>query len=189
MNTITLVRNARRGDERSVAELVSRYEVSVRLYAAKVAPSPDMADDVAQDAFVEMLKSLDRFDENGDFGLWMRGIVRNVARRAWDRLYRDRRIQRDSLAGYVEELAATYESGEDIESGEQRLLALRACLERLPVKSSELVKLHYYLGMRCADIGARIRTSNDAVKMALMRIRRALRKCIREYLGESTGAA
>jgi RNA polymerase sigma-70 factor (ECF subfamily) len=184
-----LIRRARRRDGDAVTQLVMRYEVTIRSYAARVAPRPDMAEDVAQDAFVQALRSLDRFQEGADFGLWVRGIVRNIARQAWDRLYRDRKIARDSLAEYVEKLAGRYDADEDEDVKNRYLDALRRCLERLSEKSMELVKLRYHLGMKCADIADRIDTSNAAVKMALLRVRNALRKCIRQNVRESAGAA
>ena len=43
-------------------------------YAALVAPSPDLAEDIAQEVFIESIKSLPRFDPSRDFGTWLRGI-------------------------------------------------------------------------------------------------------------------
>jgi len=189
MEAVELIRRAKRQESAAVAQLVSRYELVIRSYAAKVAPRPDMAEDIAQEAFLRALRGLDRFREDADFGLWMRGIVRNVARAMWDKLYRDRRIRRDRLAEYVQGLADEYHEADDNDIRQRHLDALRRCLEKLSAKGSELVKLRYHLNMKCADIAERIESSRAAVKMALMRIRDGLRKCVRHQVKENTGAA
>ena len=188
MEAAELIRRAGRKDGDAVTQLVSQHEVAIRSYAAKVAPRPDMAEDIAQDAFVQALKSLHKFKEGADFGLWMKGIVRNMARRAWDRLYRDRKLARDSLAEYVEELAAGYDDGEDTEIKDRYLIMLRRCIEKLSVKSAELVKLRYQMEMKCSDIADRIHASVAAVKMALTRVRNGLRKCVRRGMEGSSDA-
>ncbi len=187
--TASLIRRAQQKDGDAVTQLISKYEFAIRSYAAKVAPRPDMTEDIAQEAFLRARGSLDNFRINEDFGLWMRGIVRNVARGMWDRLYRDRRIARDSLAEYVQQLAARYHEGDRADIRERHIEALRRCLERLSAKGGELVKLRYHLNMRCAEIAERIESSAAAVKMALMRIRNGLRKCVRQQVEESPGAA
>src|SRR5688572_31240862 len=66
------------GDRDAAEALIARYEMRVRLYAAKVAPRAGMAEDIAQKAFLLALQNIHKFDPAGDFGVWMCGIVRNV---------------------------------------------------------------------------------------------------------------
>jgi RNA polymerase sigma-70 factor len=179
MEAVELIRRAKRKDGDAVTQLIARYELAIRSYSAKIAPRPDMAEDIAQEAFLRALRDLGRFREDADFGLWVRGIVRNVARGMWDRLYRDRRVARDRLAEYVQELAAEYHQADNAGVRQDYLEALRRCLEKLSAKGAELVKLRYHLNMKCAEIAERIESSRAAVKMTLMRIREGLRKCIR----------
>ncbi len=178
-----LIQGASAGDAASAAALIDRHEVQVRLYAAKVAPRPDMAEDVAQKAFLMALKNLGSFDPSRDFALWMRGIVRNVARQEWERMAVRSRVERDGLAGYLEELAARPEPETEID--ERWLKALRGCVEKLPDRSREIVSLHYTMGMSCRHVADRIGTSVHAVKMAMVRIRGALRGCVRGKLAEA----
>src|SRR5687767_14343453 len=124
-----LVTRAAARDPAAAAELIARHELRVRLYAAKVAPRPDLAEDVAQRAFVLALQHLGRFDPERDFALWMQGIVRNVARQEWRRLARRSRVERDDLAEYLERVAAQAQPDEPLD--EARLAALRACVDRL----------------------------------------------------------
>ena len=173
-----MIERVRARDEGATAALIRRYELGVRLYAAKVAPRPDMAQDVAQKAFLLALKSIDRFDPAGDFGLWMRGIVRNVARQEWERLVARSKAERDGLAEYLDRLSSEPEP----EGNERWLAALRDCVEQLPERGKEIVKLRYSLGMSCKDMSQKIGTSVDAVKMAMVRVRGDLRMCVKGKL-------
>jgi RNA polymerase sigma-70 factor (ECF subfamily) len=177
-----LIRRIKAGDAASAAVLINRHELRIRMYAAKVAPRPDMAEDVAQKAFLMALKSIESFDPTRDFALWMQGIVRNVARQEWERLALRSRVERDGLAGYLEELAARPEPESEID--ERWLKALRGCVQKLPDRSREIVNLHYSMGMSCRHVAERIGTSVHAVKMAMVRIRGALRGCVQGKLAE-----
>ena len=166
------------GDPAAIADLVRQHEAAVRLYAAKVAPRPDMAEDIAQKAFLEALKSMANFDPTRSFQFWMQGIVRNVARREWKRLAQQSGLERDGLAEYIEKLASSPEPVDD-SAVSDRLDALRACLEKLPGKSREVVKLRYAMEMSCRDVSARLGLTIAAVKMSLLRVRGALRQCVK----------
>lgn len=178
-----LFERARARDAEALTHLVSGYETRVRLYAAKVAPRPDMAEDVAQKAFLIALRQIETFDPSGDFGLWMHGIVRNVARQEWERMATRSRVERDGLAKYLEQLASA--SDTEAVPDDRWMDALRGCMEKLPDKAREMVRLRYVMGMSCRDISKRVGTSVDAAKMALMRIRGLLRGCVKSRMAEA----
>ncbi len=173
---------AHEGNRDAVERLVARWEAEVRLYAVKVAPDPDAADDIAQDAFVIAIEQADKFDPSRDFLLWMKGIVRNLARREWRRRAADR-VQLVDFQEHVEMLASMPDEGDE-SFHHRRLEALRSCLERLPEKSRKLLRLVYELGMKYSEIAAEIAASVDAVKKAMSRLRAKLRLCVENALSE-----
>ena len=182
-----LIEKAQNGNLDALAELIGRHEHPVRLYAAKVALRPDLAEDVAQKAFLVALDHLASFDRSGDFLLWMRGIVRNVARQEWEKLALRSKVERDGLAELVERLAASQEPS-DAAQDQDRLRALRGCMDGLPERQKQIVKLRYSMELGCKDIAQSIGSSSDAVKMTLSRIRESLRRCIQTRLaGEVRG--
>ena len=76
----TLLRALRRGDERIFRELVGRWSgVMLRLALSHVG-SRDAAEDVVQDAWLTVLRSLDRFERRSALRTWVLGIVVNLAR-------------------------------------------------------------------------------------------------------------
>ena len=76
----TLLRALRGGDERIFRELVGRWSgVMLRLALSHVG-SRDAAEDVVQDAWLTVLRSLDRFERRSALRTWVLGIVVNLAR-------------------------------------------------------------------------------------------------------------
>lgn len=170
------------GDRAALERLVSEYELSIRLYAARLVPGHEQADDLAQEAFLSAFSSLDRFDPNRDFGLWLRGIVRNLALREWQRMARAK-VKMEDLAAHVELLSG--EAREDDSEQDRRVSVLRQCIEGLPRKSAQLLQMVYDLGFTHAQIARQIRTSLDAVKQAVSRLRFKLKECLERRLAET----
>ena len=75
-----LLKSLREGDERVFAALVERWSgVMLRLALTRV-ESRTVAEDVVQDAWLTVLRSVDRFEGRSAFRTWVLGIVINVAR-------------------------------------------------------------------------------------------------------------
>ena len=66
---------------------------------------------------------------------------------------------------------------------------VRSCLERMPERSRQLVRLRYEEGMGLSAIAAHTERSVEAVHKALFRIRVALHKCIRHRTMAEKGVA
>lgn len=75
-----LLKSLREGDERVFGALVERWGgVMLRLALARV-ESRAVAEDVVQDAWLTVLRSLDRFEGRSALRTWVLGIVINLAR-------------------------------------------------------------------------------------------------------------
>jgi RNA polymerase sigma-70 factor, ECF subfamily len=74
-----LLARARKGDLEAFEEVVRRYQRRVYGVALRIVRAHDLADDVAQEAFVRAWRSLDRFDLGRPFGPWICRIAANLA--------------------------------------------------------------------------------------------------------------
>jgi RNA polymerase sigma-70 factor (ECF subfamily) len=74
-----LLARARQGDVAAFEEVVRRYQRRVYGVALRIVRAHDLADDVAQEAFVRAWRSLDRFDLARPFGPWVCRIAANLA--------------------------------------------------------------------------------------------------------------
>ena len=74
-----LIARARRGDRGAFEEIVRLYQRRVYGVALRIVRAHDVADDVAQEAFLRAWRSLDRFDLDRPFGPWVCRIAANLA--------------------------------------------------------------------------------------------------------------
>jgi RNA polymerase sigma-70 factor (ECF subfamily) len=74
-----LLARARQGDLAAFETVVGRYQRRVYGVALRIVRAHDVADDVAQEAFVRSWRSLDRFELGRPFGPWVCRIAANLA--------------------------------------------------------------------------------------------------------------
>jgi RNA polymerase sigma-70 factor (ECF subfamily) len=74
-----LLGRARQGDLTAFEEVVRRHQRRVYGVALRIVRAHDVADDVAQEAFVRAWRSLDRFELGRPFGPWVCRIAANLA--------------------------------------------------------------------------------------------------------------
>jgi RNA polymerase sigma-70 factor, ECF subfamily len=84
----SLVDRLREGDEGAFVELIDRYQAPLERFLRNYLPSPDLAEDVAQETWVAMLQALPRFEGRSSLKTW---IFRIGANRAQARMRRERR--------------------------------------------------------------------------------------------------
>ena len=75
-----LVRLSREGNEEAFAELVKKYRIKVFNLAFSLTRDRDVADDLAQEAFIKAYYALPRFQSRSGFGTWLYRIVINHVR-------------------------------------------------------------------------------------------------------------
>jgi RNA polymerase sigma-70 factor (ECF subfamily) len=73
-----LIRQALGGEEAGFAGLVERHQRRAYRVARNLVPTDEDAQDLAQEAFLRVFKSIDRFDFGHDFTTWLYRIVTNL---------------------------------------------------------------------------------------------------------------
>ena len=66
-----------------------------------------------------------------------------------------------------------------------RSQALRDCLDELPAKSRELLKLRYFDGQRCEEVASLLSAKLDAIYKRLSRLHNSLKDCIETKLNQA----
>jgi RNA polymerase sigma-70 factor, ECF subfamily len=171
-----LIRKAQAGDLNAFEQLVLNYQYEMRLLAMRLAPRGDMADDLAQDVFLEAFRSLKNYSGTGTFRQWLRGIARNLSLQQWKANAKQLRHERDGLAEYIEKLA--FEDEPEPLELEEKVLALRLCLKKLPAQSAKLVAMRHRQGLTSEAIAGALNSPPSTVRTALMRIHNSLRECV-----------
>jgi RNA polymerase sigma-70 factor (ECF subfamily) len=70
----------RDGDEQAFVTLVDDYGPAMRRVALSFVRSPSVADEVVQDAWLGVLRGVDRFEQRSTIKTWLFRIVANIAR-------------------------------------------------------------------------------------------------------------
>jgi RNA polymerase sigma-70 factor (ECF subfamily) len=92
---------------------------------------------------------------------------------------RDRLVFDDEVLYYLAERQMEREA-----EVSRRGLALKGCLEKLPVAQKQLIEQRYAPGGSVQDIAAKVGKSVGAISQTLYRIRESLLKCVEQHLAE-----
>lgn len=154
-----LVGEAQRGSADALARLYSAHWPDAHRAAYLVVHDAAAAEDVAQDAFLAAVDSLDRFDRRRPFAPWLHRIVVNRAI-DWSR----REALRRSSAAEPEREEATVAVAE-VGAG------MMAALAELPYEQRAVVVLRYLLDYTPGEIARLLELPRGTVNS---RLRRAL---------------
>ena len=75
----TLLMQARAGDRRAFAELVKAHQGSVFSIGLRMLNRRDVAEDLAQDVFLQLYRKLDTIESLQHLGFWLRRVAANLA--------------------------------------------------------------------------------------------------------------
>lgn len=167
-----LLLRAQRGDEDAFRELVERYEKRAFFIAFGVLNREEEAWDVAQEAFLRVYRSLDRFDFARSFYTWFFRIVQNLA---IDRLRKAAVQKIVPLDGLEERLSAPRDEELPAESEETRGL-VRRVIEKLPASFRAVLVLRDLEGLSCKEIAPVVGASHATVRWRLHRARKLFKE-------------
>src|SRR5437773_12085065 len=86
-------------------QLIEANTGFVHSLALRLAPAPGMAEDIAQQVFLELIAKAAQWDLTRDIKPLLAGMTRNVARRCWREKTGEMPEQMRELAEYIRELA------------------------------------------------------------------------------------
>ena len=139
-------------------EQVENEQSGLKGFIRMLGVRPESVDDIAQEAFVIAYRKLTMFERGTNFGAWLRTIARNLVRNELRRQGR-RRVLANDVAEFLLSRAdekSTHPSVEveQAEQHEQRVSALRECLQKLPERSRRLVQQRYFEELSLGVIAA-----------------------------------
>ncbi len=158
-------------------EIVRRYRRKVFGIAYKFTGRYDESQDLSQEIFLRIFRSLDKFDRNADFGTWLYSVSRN---HCIDH-YRSGRREREMLVQHevpLEEVASgRFDPHRRVEVRDKREMLLEA-LSRLPKKLREAVVLRDIKGLSYQEIVEYLRLPEGTVKSRINRGRLELGRAL-----------
>lgn len=167
------------GDQTSFDQLVLRYQDSLHRFFRR-STDADAAEDLAQDAFLEVYRSLATWRRQSSFRTWLFGVARNVG-------HRHLRSRLDGLrandsATRVDEIADTGRGPlQSLDDGDQSV-ALQNAIARLSWEQRVAIALRAWEGMSYDQIAIITGVPKGTVRSRLHSARQVLARVIREEL-------
>lgn len=172
-------------DSRALFEILTREHIdSVRAFLLASLRDTVAAEDVLQETFLVAWRILDRYDRKLPFGPWVRGIAAKLVLNWRRKLGRSRvHFCDDEMLGRIDHGVQDFLALKG-DTFDEKLDALRDCLQRLTGPQRESIRLHYEHGMHCKEIADRLGIGFEAVKKHLQRGRAQLQRCLQSKLPE-----
>lgn len=159
MNEKALIKRCQRGERQAFDELIRLYYDYVSGFLLKNTADELLTEDLTQETFLKMIRSIEKFDPGGSaaFGTWLITIAKNCY---IDHLRRNR-IQLEDID------SLSLEAGGSVADEVERKLeyeSLLAELEKLPPEQALAIKLKYVEDMTLAQIAERFGVQQKTIK-------------------------
>jgi RNA polymerase sigma-70 factor (ECF subfamily) len=167
-----LARVATERDRAAFAALFAHFAPRVKAYLLKLGASPALAEDLAQEALLNLWRKAHLFDPaKASAATWLFTIARNLR---IDAIRRERRPEPDAQDLMPEPLAGA-DAGMETAEQEGRL---RLALKKLSADQIQVVELSFFAdkphSQIAAELGIPLGTVKSRLRLAMARLRTAL---------------
>jgi RNA polymerase sigma-70 factor (ECF subfamily) len=166
-----LVERCKAGEAEAFRALYSQHKRQVASQLAFLVPRSDL-EDVLQDVFIEVFRSIRRFQGRSAFSTWLYRVVLHVAMKARRRNGRTRPESRGELPDAPDPAAGPAEGA----LSRERMARVEALLEALSPKKRTVLVLHDLRGVEAARIAELTGSNIMTVRTRLFYARRELEK-------------
>ncbi len=171
-----LIRKAKAGDGNAVEAIIRAHQDALYAFMLRMSGKPDVAEDIVQEAFVRVLRNLDRFDTRFRFSTWLF----TIAKRLYVNFMQKQRpvydtetigLQMGSAAspGNVSSRAETMDNAREL---------LDTALNGLSEQQREIVLLFHQQSWAITEIAIHLDMPEGTVKSHLHRARQRMKRFI-----------
>ncbi len=169
-----MVKRFTEGDKSAIELLINRHKNRVFTYIILIVRNQQLAEDIFQDTFIKVIKSLEegKYKDNGKFVSWVIRIAHNLT---IDHFRKEKQINTFSNEDYETDIfnSKRLSDGtiEDSLVEKQIVKEVRLLIEELPEDQKQVILLRHYGGMSFKEIAEQ---TNVSINTALGRMRYAL---------------
>lgn len=171
-----LIRKAKKGDGDAIELLIRSHQGALYAFMLRMTGRPETAEDVVQEAFVRVLRNLDRFDPRFRFSTWLFTIAK--------RLYMNQ-VQKHSPS-FESELVEVWQGDSDgpespivqAEVLKNARGAIDEALLTLNAQQREIVLLFHQQNWPISEIAIHLGMPEGTIKSHLHRARKRMRNAI-----------
>ncbi|MER9023079.1 sigma-70 family RNA polymerase sigma factor [Mesorhizobium sp. M0815] len=169
-----LVERVAKGDRAAVRLLFMRHHARVYRFVARQTGSELMADDIANEVFLELWRQAPAFEGHSEVSTWLLGIARFKALSLLRKKKEDW-IDDDDAA----QVADGADTPEVVTMKEDKAAALRRFIDAMPEEHRTVIDLAYYHGQSVSETGEVLGIPVATVKTRMFYARKKLGEALR----------
>ncbi|MDA7891754.1 sigma-70 family RNA polymerase sigma factor [Akkermansiaceae bacterium] len=158
--------------------IVSENHASLRFFIRSLGVTSGWVDDIAQEAFILLLKKWDKLERHDEADSWLRATAKNLVRNELRKTSRRPHLLNKYLTTLVIERDSVTPAPADYAISRENHSALQRCLQTLTAKTRNIVEQRYFHDKNSSEIAEDLEMKSSAVRRALLRAREALATCI-----------
>jgi RNA polymerase sigma-70 factor, ECF subfamily len=180
---LSLIRQARGGDRKAFRTLVERHQQRIFWLAYDLTGDMQDAEDLSQETFVRMFRSLGSFRGEAKLSSWLHRITVNIwistRRRGNEKLREMEQPLEDELVDNIADRGGSAESNPErqADSGLKRKLIQKA-LDRLSDRERAVFVMRHFHGSKTAEIGRALDLSAGTIKALHFRAIKKMRNSL-----------
>ncbi|WP_409206391.1 RNA polymerase sigma factor [Flavobacterium sp.] len=168
------------GNSNAFAVLVDRYKDLVFTLSYKMVKNREEAEEISQDTFIKIFKSLNKFKGESKFSTWVYKITYNTC---LDRLKKNKK---ENSVVYIEDFSEhqvkAIETVFDTIDEKERNQRIQDCLLLLPSEDAFLLTLYYFDDQSIEEIAKVVDSNANNIKVKLFRSRKKMASILKERL-------
>ena len=173
-----LVKKSQLGDKSAFEELVKRHQDLVFSLSFKLTGNRELANDVAQEAFIRAWKAIEKFRGDSTFGTWIYRITVNTA---WTLRKKAKKHSSLNIEDTQEPVVIDEKKDPELVAINSDLsVVLRKALNQIPLEQRIIVELKNIEGRSHKEIADYLDISVTAAKVRLHRAHQKLRNILEE---------
>ena len=169
-NDLFCIQKVRAGDVRSFSTIVSKYRNMVFTIVLKIVENREDAEDITQEIFIKIFKSIQQFREDSEFSTWLYRVAYNTTLSE----LRKRKLFFTSINDEFVSVNESFIEENNEEEIEIKLQYLDKAVKKLLPDEVFLLTLHYMEGQSVENISRISNLTVSNVKVKLHRIRKKL---------------
>jgi RNA polymerase sigma factor (sigma-70 family) len=166
------------GDSNSFSVLVERYQNMVFALALKMLKHREESEEVSQDTFIKVYKSLSKFNGESKFSTWIYRIAYNSC---LDRIKKNSKYNNNVEINEItsNEISHTESIFDSLENKERSII-VKQCMDKLPEDERIIIHLFYFEELNLKEIVEIVSMTEGNVKVKLFRARKKLFSIFKE---------
>lgn len=169
-----------KGDTNAFAKLVDRYKDLVYTLTLRMLKNREEAEEVSQDTFIKVYKSINQYKGESKFSTWIYRIAYNSS---LDRLKKNRKYFNNvAIDEFTEHQVKTIDNALSKLEDEERNHAIQKCIGLLSSDDAFLLTLYYFEDQNLDEISKVIGLTINNVKVKLFRSRKKLATIMMAHL-------